>query len=357
MSQQPQDEFPQLDSGLAVPSFLPGDDPIARLNKAMTFLTTAITSRFPTTNIQLRTSSNLRNQATIQDVINRNGGNNAAVQVRVVRCYNYQGEGHMARQCTQPKRPRNSAWFKEKILLVQAQEVGQMLDEEQLAFLEDLGVAESQDTQTTITHNAAFQTDDLDAFDSDCDEAPGAKAVLMANLSSYDSDVISEVPISETNQDNFVLDNFVQEMYYSNQPAFDPASDIEITNDSNIIPYDQYLKETESVVVQNTTSTEQQNVVIMSIFDEITHQVTKCNAESIKNRNVNESLIAELERYKKKVRMFEERQKDDLNNQEKLIDSQMNDMILSRNAKFVAFQKEIDTLKFNLSKMSKKMNL
>ncbi|GJW88201.1 hypothetical protein Tco_0163541 [Tanacetum coccineum] len=33
----------------------------------------------------------------------------------------------MARQCTQPKRPRNSTWFKEKLLLVQAQESGQVL--------------------------------------------------------------------------------------------------------------------------------------------------------------------------------------------------------------------------------------
>ncbi|GJS70530.1 hypothetical protein Tco_0703371 [Tanacetum coccineum] len=111
--------------------------------------------------------------------------------------------------CTQPKRLRNLTWFKEKILLVQAQEAGQMLDEEQLAFLADPGVADSQDTQTTITHNAAFQTNDLDALDSDCDEAPCAKAVLMANLSSYDSAVISELPISKTNNDNSVLDNYV----------------------------------------------------------------------------------------------------------------------------------------------------
>ncbi|GJR52115.1 hypothetical protein Tco_1402636 [Tanacetum coccineum] len=111
-------------------------------------------------------------------VINKNGRNNAVVQARVVSCYNCQGEGHMERQCTQPKRPRNSTWFKEKILLVQAQEAGQVLDEEQLAFLADPRVAKIQDTQTTITHNVAFQTDDLDAFDSDCDEAPGAKAVL-----------------------------------------------------------------------------------------------------------------------------------------------------------------------------------
>ncbi|GJT96398.1 hypothetical protein Tco_1091916 [Tanacetum coccineum] len=156
--------------------------------------------------------------------------------MHLARCYNFQGERHMARQCTQPKRPRNSAWFKEKILLVQAQE-------------------------------------------ADYDEAPGAKAILMSNLSSYDSDVISK-------------------MYYSEQPAFDPASDIEIISDSNIVSYDQYLKQTESAAVQNTTSIEQQNVVIISVFDEITHRLAKCNAESIKNKNEQESLTAELERYK-----------------------------------------------------------
>nr|GEV17514.1 hypothetical protein [Tanacetum cinerariifolium] len=67
-----------------------------------------------------------------------------------------------------------------------------VLDKEQLAFLADPGVAKSQDTQTTILHITAFQTDDLDAFDLSCDEAPRAKAVLMANLSSYDSVVIFE---------------------------------------------------------------------------------------------------------------------------------------------------------------------
>ncbi|GJU81782.1 hypothetical protein Tco_1284147 [Tanacetum coccineum] len=40
------------------------------------------------------------------------GGNNTGGQTRVVKCYNFQGEGHMARQYTQPKRPRNAEWFK-----------------------------------------------------------------------------------------------------------------------------------------------------------------------------------------------------------------------------------------------------
>ncbi|GKF80958.1 hypothetical protein Tco_0239560, partial [Tanacetum coccineum] len=50
---------------LAVPIFSPGDDTIACLNKAMAFLTAVASSRFLSTNNQLRTSSNPRNQATI----------------------------------------------------------------------------------------------------------------------------------------------------------------------------------------------------------------------------------------------------------------------------------------------------
>ncbi|GKD61040.1 integrase, catalytic region, zinc finger, CCHC-type containing protein [Tanacetum coccineum] len=117
---------------------------------------------------------------------------NTSGQVKVIKCYNCQGEGHMARQCTQPKRKRDATCFKEKVLLVQAQAEGKELDEEQLAFLADPGVTDDQVAQI-ITHNAAFQTDDLDAYDSDCDDISSTKAVLMANLSSCDSDVLSEI--------------------------------------------------------------------------------------------------------------------------------------------------------------------
>ncbi|GKB91877.1 integrase, catalytic region, zinc finger, CCHC-type containing protein, partial [Tanacetum coccineum] len=118
-------ESPFGDSGFVVLVFSLGDDLIACLNKTMAFLTAVASSRFPTTNNQLRTSSNPRNQATIQDgkvtvqqVQGRQGqnysgttykgnatsskGNTTSGQARVVKCYNCQGEGHMARQCTQP---------------------------------------------------------------------------------------------------------------------------------------------------------------------------------------------------------------------------------------------------------------
>nr|GEX36771.1 hypothetical protein [Tanacetum cinerariifolium] len=56
-------------------------------------------------------------------------GTNSEKQ-RVIVCYNCKGEGHMSKQCTKPKRKKDEAWFKDKVLLVQAQANGQVLHEE-----------------------------------------------------------------------------------------------------------------------------------------------------------------------------------------------------------------------------------
>nr|GEV20760.1 hypothetical protein [Tanacetum cinerariifolium] len=98
------------------------------------------------------------------------GGNNVSGYARVVKCYNCQCEGHMARQCTQPKRPRNVVWYKDKAMLAEAQEARQVLDEERLKFLVDPGVPDGQAVQTIIPNNVAFQAEDLDTYDSDCDD-------------------------------------------------------------------------------------------------------------------------------------------------------------------------------------------
>nr|GEX94073.1 copia protein [Tanacetum cinerariifolium] len=81
----------------------------------------------------------------------------------------------------------------EKMLLTEALELGAYLDLEQFAFLADNGdtIVPAQASQEIPTPTS-FQTDDLDAFDSDCDDVPLAKAVLMANLFSYDLDVLLE---------------------------------------------------------------------------------------------------------------------------------------------------------------------
>nr|GEY99997.1 hypothetical protein [Tanacetum cinerariifolium] len=98
----------------------------------------------------------------------------------------------MSKKCTKSKRKRDDVWFKDKVLLVQYQANGQILHEEAIEFLADPGIAEGQVTQTIITHNAVYQVDDLDAYDSDCDELNTAKVALIMNLSHYGLDVLAE---------------------------------------------------------------------------------------------------------------------------------------------------------------------
>nr|GEV72819.1 hypothetical protein [Tanacetum cinerariifolium] len=94
---------------------------------------------------------------------------------------------------------------------------GNSLLAEELAFLTDPGIEEAQATQTIITHNAAYQADDLDACDSDCDEINTAKVTLMENLFHYALDDLAELNIVN-------------------------PSETEITSDSNIISYSQKIK-------------------------------------------------------------------------------------------------------------------
>ncbi|GJY37066.1 retrovirus-related pol polyprotein from transposon TNT 1-94 [Tanacetum coccineum] len=175
-------EFPQIDSGLVVPVFKQGNDPIDAINKMMSFLSTVVTFHFPSTNNQLRNSSTLRQQATIHD----------------------------GRVTVQPFQGRQNSYAADS---VQSQRGKGMLRGSGKKFywwkLKEM----------VITYNAAYQADDLDAYDSDCDEISTAKAVLMANLSSYGSDVLSEVPSSD-NTNNDMLNQSVQEMLYSEPSHF-----------------------------------------------------------------------------------------------------------------------------------------
>ncbi|GKD12724.1 integrase, catalytic region, zinc finger, CCHC-type containing protein [Tanacetum coccineum] len=168
----------------------------------------------------------------------RASGSNSGKQ-RTVIYYNCKGEGHMSKQCTKPKRKQDDSWFKDKVLLVQAQASGQILHEEKLAFLADPGIPEGQATQTVITHNVAYQADDLDAYDSDCDDLNIAKVSLMANLSHYGSDALAEVH----NHDNM--------------------------NNNMINQAVQYVIESQQAAVQNSNSSTQQDALILSVIEQL----------------------------------------------------------------------------------------
>ncbi|GJR09103.1 ribonuclease H-like domain-containing protein [Tanacetum coccineum] len=265
VNQQP--EFSHPDSDLIVLVFQKGDDPIDAINHMMSFLTAVVTSRHSTTNNQLRNLLNPRQQATINDgrvnlqPIHGRHTSFAAVTTRTytpgasrsnsrkqrtVICYNCKGEGHMSKQCTKPKRKRDDSWFKDKVLLI------------------------------VIIHNAAYEADDLDAYDSDCDELNTAKVPFMANLSHYGSYALTE-------------SNVVNH------------SETEITNDRNIIPYSQYVIESQQAAVQNSNSSAQQDA--LTLF---------------------------LERYKEQVKVLKEGQNVDIRSNDNVSDSSAQSVEIDR---------------------------
>ncbi|GJU83778.1 retrovirus-related pol polyprotein from transposon TNT 1-94 [Tanacetum coccineum] len=215
----------------------------------MSFLSAIVTSRYPTTNNQLRNSSNLRKQATIND----------------------------GRVTLQP---------------VQGRQISFAMEE--LAFLADPGIVEGQSIQTVITHNADYQADDLDAYDSDCDELNTAKVALMANLSHYDSDVLVEVH-NPDNIDNNMINQGVQAR---------PSS-----------------KQSSVAAVQNSNSSAQQDTLILSVIEQLKIQVINYTKINLDNKSVNDTLTAKLKRYKEQVKVLKEGQNVDLKSRDNVSDS------------------------------------
>ncbi|GKD23622.1 hypothetical protein Tco_1225325 [Tanacetum coccineum] len=244
---------------------LHSDDIIDAINHMMSFLSAVITSRYPTTNNQLRNSLNPRQQATINDG---------------------------------------------KITL-------QPVEGRQISF-----ALEGQATQTVITHNAAYQPNNLDAYDSDCDELNTAKVALMANLSHYGSDALVEVR-NPDNVDTNMINQAVQAMPSSEQSSVVNHSETKITSDNNIIPYSQYVIESQQAVVQNSNSSTQQDALILFKIEQLKTQVVNYTKINLDNKSVNDTLIAKLERYKEQVKVLKEGQNVDLRSNDNGSDSSL----------------------------------
>ncbi|GJY70785.1 retrovirus-related pol polyprotein from transposon TNT 1-94 [Tanacetum coccineum] len=285
-------------------------------------------------------------------------GNANPSQAKQIKYYNCNGIGHIARNCTQPKWPQNSEYFKDKMLLMQAQENGVALDEEQLLFLaggQDNAVDKDVDEQSVydlaLNVDNVFQADDCDAFDSDVDEAPTAQTIFMANLSSadpvydeaspsYDSDILSEVHDHDHYQDAVCEHHEVHEMHDDVQPNYVVDSHADYTSDSNMIPYDQYVKDNAVPVVQSNVSFVPNDAYMMILNDIY---------EPSQNNVVDNSLTAELATYKEQVELYKRRAKFELTEREQKIDEQLRIVITDRNRKEESLKRELHSVKLQLT--------
>ncbi|GJS34938.1 retrovirus-related pol polyprotein from transposon TNT 1-94 [Tanacetum coccineum] len=186
----------------------PTNDPLALVSNVSIRFSRKIQHSHPCLNPQKsQTQSPARNNARGNAGGGNAGGQNRfrnvnPSQAKPIKCYNCNGLGHIARECPRPKRPQDSNYFKDKMLLMQAQE-------------------NEQDLVLNVDH--VFEADQLDAFDSDVDEAPTTHTMFMANLTSedpifneagtsYDSDIPFEVQDHDNYHDSVYGHHDVHEM-------------------------------------------------------------------------------------------------------------------------------------------------
>nr|GEZ30168.1 retrovirus-related Pol polyprotein from transposon TNT 1-94 [Tanacetum cinerariifolium] len=221
-------------------------------------------------------------------------GNVNLGQARPVKCYNCNDTRHITRNCTQPKQPQNSEYLKDKMLLMQAQENGVALDEDQLLFL--VGVQDN-----------AFDDDDA------------ACAHHEGHL-TYDS---------------VQLDHIV-----------DLHADYTI--DSNMILYDQYVKDNDVPVIHSNVS-----FVLNDAFMLIYNDICEPPAQSVSNPSrktvVKKSLTPELAIYKEQVELYKRWAKFELTEREQKINEQLRLVISDRNFKEETLKRELHSIKLQLA--------
>nr|GEW89534.1 retrovirus-related Pol polyprotein from transposon TNT 1-94 [Tanacetum cinerariifolium] len=146
---------------------------------------------------------------------------------------------------------------------------GQVLQEEELEFLANLGIAETSSTQYAVTNNVAYQADDLDTYDSDCDELSSANITLMANLSHYGFDNLAERNNSFSQQS---APTFDQQFKINNLKAQSQEKD------TIIVKLKERLKSLTGDVKEEKIKRELEEIETINI--ELDHIVTKLVAEN-----------------------------------------------------------------------------
>ncbi|GJU42263.1 hypothetical protein Tco_1195220 [Tanacetum coccineum] len=246
-------------------------------------------------------------------------------QGKPIKCYNYNGIGHISWNCTQPKHPQNSDYFKDKMLLMQAQENEAVLNEEELLFLVgeqpntfDVDVDNQPIRDLARNEDNIFQADECDAFDSDVDDEPTAQSIFMANLSSA-----GQTNLKASSSDASIL---------SESTVID-SNNADMGN-SNVILYEQYLTTNDVFVVPSCASSAPNTAYVL--IDNNVH-------------TPNEPLVTELAIYKEQFAIYEQHAKFELTEQEQRMDDQMRILIQDHNQMEEKLKQEIHSVKLQLN--------
>ncbi|GKE51135.1 hypothetical protein Tco_1486291 [Tanacetum coccineum] len=226
--------------------------------------------------------------------------------------------------------------MQDKMLLMQAQENGAVLDEEELLFLDgeqtntfDADVDNQPIRDLALNEDNIFQAYECDALDSNLDDEPIAQSIYMANLSSAGPANLQPSPSNAS---------ILSEKFFIESTSADMGN-------SNVIPYEQYLTVNDVSVVPSSASSVPDDAYVL--HDNYAYVPL-------------EPLATELNIYKEEVAIYEQRVKFYLRKAKKaqpaLYDS---DELLKTHHVLITItssEEDLELAKTTRMKMNEKMN-
>nr|GFA73615.1 hypothetical protein [Tanacetum cinerariifolium] len=188
------------------PSMVDEDDETSKdkeIDKLMALISLSFKKIYKPTNNNLRTSSNTsRANQDNSPRINRNVGyenqrignvaearenvGSSVVQKSRIQCYNCKEFWHVERECQKPKRAKDAAYHREKMLLCKQEEAGIQLNAEQADWRDDTDDDEFEDQELEAHYMYMAQLQEVSPDDADSgpifDDEPLQKYQMMTTI-------------------------------------------------------------------------------------------------------------------------------------------------------------------------------
>ncbi|GJY71766.1 retrovirus-related pol polyprotein from transposon TNT 1-94 [Tanacetum coccineum] len=265
------------------PATVTEDDEMSKekeIDKLMALISLSFKKIYKPTNNNLRTSSNTSranqdnsprfnrgtgydNQRAVNVAGARENVGTQVVQKSGIQCYNCKEYGHVSRECQKPKRVKDAAYHKEKMLLCKQEEAGVQLNAEQADWKDDTDdESDDQELEAHYMYMAQIQEVTPDPVDN---SGP-----------IFDDEPMHKVQDNNDNYNVFAIENVHPEQPESGNDIYlEEQGDPNITIDSLDICYDRELDDQD-----DTDELDQKRDLLASLIDKL-----KCEIDDSKNRN------------------------------------------------------------------------
>ncbi|GJZ50360.1 retrovirus-related pol polyprotein from transposon TNT 1-94 [Tanacetum coccineum] len=250
------------------------------IDKLMALISLSFKKIYKPTNNNLRTSSNTSranqdnsprinrgtgydNQRAVNVAGARENVGTPVVQKSGIQCYNCKEYGHVSRECQKPKRVKDAAYHKEKMLLCKQEEAGVQLNAEQADWKDDTDdESEEQELEAHYMYMAQIQEVTPDPVDN---SGP-----------IFDDEPMHKVQNNNDNYNVFAMENeHPEQPESSNDIYLAEQGDTNITIDSSDICYDRAQDDQDE-----TDDLDQERDLLASLIQKL-----KCEIDDSKNRN------------------------------------------------------------------------